>query len=263
MGLFDKKTCDFCGKKIGLLGNRKLEDGNMCKECASRLSPWFNERRHSGKEEIAAQLDYREENKKAVQAFQITRSIGKYNRLLLDENHRKLTVTNATDLNSANPDILDYSQITGCALGIDERRNELTQKNAEGKSVSYNPPRYEYSYNLKATIFVDNPFFDEMSYSISNGYINTGEQRMASEAAGGWNLTHTGQLDGLRIRDYRECVALGNEIKSVIDGICADNRIREQVHNAPKTAVKCPYCGATTIPDENGCCEYCGSALNK
>ena len=44
MGLFDKKFCDFCGNKIGLLGNRKLEDANMCKECASKLSPWFKSR---------------------------------------------------------------------------------------------------------------------------------------------------------------------------------------------------------------------------
>ena len=54
MGLFDKKYCDFCGRKIGLFGNKKLEDGNMCKDCASKLSPWFSERRHSTKEEIAA-----------------------------------------------------------------------------------------------------------------------------------------------------------------------------------------------------------------
>lgn len=34
MGLFDKKYCDICGEKIGLLGNCKLDDGNLCKECA-------------------------------------------------------------------------------------------------------------------------------------------------------------------------------------------------------------------------------------
>ena len=34
MGLFDKKVCDICGEKIGLLGNRKLDDGNLCKDCA-------------------------------------------------------------------------------------------------------------------------------------------------------------------------------------------------------------------------------------
>ena len=30
MALFGKKYCDICGDKIGLLGNRKLDDGNMC-----------------------------------------------------------------------------------------------------------------------------------------------------------------------------------------------------------------------------------------
>ncbi len=32
MGLFDKKYCSICGEKIGFLGNRKLEDGNLCKK---------------------------------------------------------------------------------------------------------------------------------------------------------------------------------------------------------------------------------------
>lgn len=55
MGLFDKKYCDICGEKIGLLGNCKLDDGNLCKECAQKLSPWFEERRHSTVEEIKRQ----------------------------------------------------------------------------------------------------------------------------------------------------------------------------------------------------------------
>ena len=49
--LFEKKTCDICGGEIGMLGNRKLEDGNYCKECAKKLSPWFTERKHSTVEE--------------------------------------------------------------------------------------------------------------------------------------------------------------------------------------------------------------------
>lgn len=32
--VFEKKECDICGGEIGLLGNRKLDDGNLCKECA-------------------------------------------------------------------------------------------------------------------------------------------------------------------------------------------------------------------------------------
>ena len=64
MGLFDKKYCDICGEKIGLLGNRKLEDGNLCKSCAAKLSPFFSERRRSTVEDIKRQLAYREENEK-------------------------------------------------------------------------------------------------------------------------------------------------------------------------------------------------------
>jgi len=79
MGLFDafkKKQCDICGGEIGMLGNRKLEDGNMCKTCAKKLSPWFDERRHSTIAQINEQLAYREANKSAVAAFRTTRVFG-------------------------------------------------------------------------------------------------------------------------------------------------------------------------------------------
>ena len=56
MGLFDKKNCDICGEKIGMLGNRKLEDGNMCKDCAKKLSPFCDDRRRCTLEQIKAQL---------------------------------------------------------------------------------------------------------------------------------------------------------------------------------------------------------------
>ena len=151
-GLFDKKTCDICGNKIGLLGNRKLEDGNLCKDCAAKLSPWFSERRHSTLAEIQNQLVYREQNKLAVSAFNVTRSLGKNSwKILLDEDARKFLVTNSSKWQEENPDVLDFSQLTGCDLEIKENRSELKQKDSEGKQVSYNPPRYEYSYNFYVT----------------------------------------------------------------------------------------------------------------
>ena len=69
MGLFDKKYCDICGEKIGFLGNRKLEDGNLCKDCAGKLSPFFSDRRNSTIEEIKAQLAYREDNRNKLAGF--------------------------------------------------------------------------------------------------------------------------------------------------------------------------------------------------
>ena len=259
MGLFDKKYCSICGSKIGLLGNRKLTDGNMCKDCAAKLSPWFSDRRSSTVDEIKSQLAYREENKAAVAAFHTTRSLGKYTRLLLDEDARKFIVTGAKDLAEANPDVLDYSQVTGCDLEISESRNELKIRDAEGKSVSYNPPRYEYSYNFYAAIRVNHPYFDQIRYSISNGSVKVGEQPMSGPAAG-WKVNKPGV--SLRQNEYHQYVNLGNEIKETVERMRQEAREEFVAQNAPKTAVNCPFCGASTIPDDNGCCEYCGSALN-
>ncbi|MBR5343443.1 MAG: DUF4428 domain-containing protein [Oscillospiraceae bacterium] len=263
MGLFDKKYCDFCGGKIGLLGNKKLEDGNMCKDCAAKLSPWFNERRHSTKADIQAQLDYREENRAAVAAFHTTRSLGKYTKVLLDEDAGKLAVTSASDLKSANPDILDCSQVTGCDLDIQESRHELKRTDKDGHSVSYNPPRFEYSYNFYVTIRVNHPFFDEIRYSLSNGYIKTGETAMGG-MAGSFRVQRAGvpAIHNIRLNDYNEFLKMGNEIKQTLDRMRTDLRKEINTQKAPKTAVLCPHCGATTIPDANGCCEYCGSTVN-
>ena len=177
MGLFDKKYCDICGEKIGLLGNRKLENGNLCKNCAKKLSPWFSDRRNSTVEEIRAQLTYREENQEKVAAFHTTRTLGTDTKVLLDEDAGKFMVTRARNLVEANPDVLDFADVTGCNLDIDEKK-------------------------------------------------------------------------------------LGEEIRQALTQVRKDVREKIEQAAAPKMAVTCPYCGATTTPDASGCCEYCGGAVN-
>ena len=120
--LFEKKECAICGGEIGLLGNRKLEDGNCCKNCAAKLSPWFNDRRQSTVEEIKEQLAYREANKEKVAAFHITRTLGEDTKVLLDEDAGLFMVTASRNLADANPDVLAFSDVTGCKLDIDERK---------------------------------------------------------------------------------------------------------------------------------------------
>jgi len=266
MGLFDKKYCDFCGEKIGLLGNRKLEDGNMCKKCAAKLSPWFSERRHSTKSDIQAQLEYRERNLEQVVSFNASKTLGKRTKLLIDESAKKFMVTGATNLQSANPDVLDFSQARGCELEITEDRDELTQKDANGNSVSYNPPRYEYSYSFHVKILVDSPYFDDMYFDLSDGYITTGEQPMnPSMQPSGWNVT--GSNSDYDPNEYFECVKIGNEIKAAIENMRNSSGEPKQdptpaSQSAPSSGpVTCPSCGATTTPDSSGCCEYCGSKL--
>ena len=260
MGLFEKKYCDFCGSKIGLLGNRKLEDGNMCKQCASKLSPWFSERRHSTKADIRGQLEYREENSRKAAMFHTTRSIGRHTKLLLDEDAHRFTVTSASSVADANPDILDYSQITGCDLDIEESRTELKRKGPDGKMISYAPPKYEYSYNFFVTIQVNNPYFDDMRYSLSNGYIKTGEKPV-NAASGAWQVKPNYINANQRLNDYYEYLKMGSEIKRTVDRMRAEGRKEASSSPAPNKPVKCPNCGAIVVPDSRGCCEYCGGII--
>lgn len=250
MGLFDKKYCDICGEKIGLLGNRKLEDGNLCKNCAAKLSPWFSDRRSSTVDEIKAQLDYREQNKEKVAAFHTTRTLGTNMKVLLDEDAGKFMVTRARDLAEANPDVLEFSDVTGCNLDVDESRSEIKRKDNEGKEVSYNPPRYEYSYDFYITIFVNNPYFDQIKFQVNSSsvYITPGPS--------------AGQFNPETNVEYQNHKKLGEEIKEALTQVRQDVREKVVQASAPKVAVTCPKCGATTIPTANGCCEYCGGAVN-
>ena len=153
------------------MGNQKLEDGNLCKDCAKQLSPWFSDRRRSTVEDIKRQLAYREENRGRASQFRTTRSYGEDCKVLLDEEHRWFTVTRARDLADANPDILDYTALTGCRVDIDESRTEQKREGPDGKEVSYNPPRYEYSYDFEVIISVNNPYFDKMKFRLNNSSV--------------------------------------------------------------------------------------------
>ena len=254
MGLFDKKYCDICGEKIGLLGNRKLENGNLCKNCAQKLSPWFSDRRNSTVEEIKEQLAYREANKERVTVFHMTRTLGMDTKVLLDEDAGTFMVTRARNLVEANPDVLDFADVTGCNLDIDESRSEIKREDKDGKKVSYNPPRYEYSYDFYITIFVNNPYFDEMRFKINSSSVDITPSAMRPGMTAVCNPE-----SNVEYRNYKK---LGEEIRQVLTQVREDVREKIEQEAAPKAAVTCPYCGATTTPDANGCCEYCGGAVN-
>ena len=168
MGLFDKKFCDVCGEKIGMLGNRKLEDGNLCKDCAKKLSPWFDDRRHSTLEEIKSQLQMREENRSLVSSFHPGRVIrsDRYN-LYIDERQQLFAASVNLDRED-NPDIISLSQITGCNLDVNEMRTEEYRTDRDGERESYNPPRYSYSYDYYFYIYLNHPYIHEMKLKLNS-----------------------------------------------------------------------------------------------
>ena len=239
MGLFDKKFCDVCGEKIGLLGNRKLEDGNLCKNCARKLSPFFSERRSSTVDEIKAQLAYREDNKQLVAAFNPTKVLGGNMKIYFDEDKKQWLACSARNWREENPDVMSFSQVTGVDIQVDEDRREIKRKDSEGKEISYVPPRYVYYYDFEMTITVNSPWFSEIRFCVNSS-----------------------EIEGRHSVEYNEAMAKAQEIKETLTAVRDTERESVVAANAPKTAAVCPACAATTMPDANGCCEYCGSPLN-
>ncbi len=123
--LFEKKHCDICGSEIGLLGNRKLEDGNLCKNCAAKLSPWFSDRRKSTVEEIRAQLAYREQNKVNLAGFNPTETYGHKTKIYIDDASGKMIVTRSSKWREENPDLIDLDKIQDCVVNVIEHKEEI------------------------------------------------------------------------------------------------------------------------------------------
>ena len=267
MALFDmfkKKNCDLCGGEIGLLGNRKLEDGNCCKHCANKLSRWFDERRHSTVAQIRDQLTYRAENAEALKAFQPTKVIGEENLVYIDEKTRRFFVASSQDYMDENPDILSFDQVLSCELDVDEHREEITRevtdKEGNTKQVSYNPKRFLYQYNFEMKLRVNHPYFDDMDFRLND---RTLELESSGTSVGGLFSYGVGTIDPTRDINYRSYVSMGEEIVQILTSR-EEAPAAAPVAQEPEAPVAegpkvCPNCNAPA--DGSKFCQYCGSKL--
>ena len=260
MGLFSKKYCDICGEKIGLLGNRKLEDGNMCKDCAKKLSPWFDDRRHTTIDGIKDQLAYREENKQAVADFQATWQAGKGTKVYVDEDAGTFMVTKSEpdEWEEDNPDVFDLDAVRECNLDVHEDRCELYYEDEEGNHVSYNPRRYEYSYTFKMQIILDHPFVDEIKYDLNFWPLKIEYSDRS--------FFGTGTFNPERDYEYREYMDIADEIINMLTGEDEeyedeDSEVFEDENGKEIEVVTCPYCGSKTKVTYTGRCQHCGGNL--
>ena len=169
--LFEKKDCEICGGDIGLLGNKKLVDGDMCKNCAAKLSPWFTGRKQSTVADIKAQLAYREENAAELQnGFRPTRTLGEYYKMyVMYENGcpGKFVISDTEDYAAENADIIRFADVVSWDAHIEDYSDELMRENEAGEEVSYNPPRYEFSYDFYIELELNCPYFDQIRFRIN------------------------------------------------------------------------------------------------
>ena len=169
-GLVEDKFCNLCGAKLGVLfDNNSLKDGNrICNDCEAKLSPFFTGRKQATLDDIKRQLEYRENNRAAVAAFNPTAVYGYNLKVYIDTAAGKFCVARGNDWRNTNPDIIDLSQVTGASVDIRENRHELKTEGEDGRMVSYDPPEYEYSYDFHLNIQVNSPWFNQIHVDLTD-----------------------------------------------------------------------------------------------
>lgn len=176
--LFDKKQCSICGGDIGLLGNRKLEDGNCCKNCAAKLSPWFASGGRVPWRTSRPSWNTGRPTRRKWRRFTPPGTLGESTKVILDEDAGTFLVTSARNWQSANPDVLAFSDVTGCTLDIDEDKTEIQYKDKEGDRQSFSPKRYAYSYDFYIVIHVNNPYFNEIRFKLNSSKVDNDEETL-------------------------------------------------------------------------------------
>ena len=261
--MFEKKECSICQGEIGLLGNRKLEDGNMCKECAKKLSPWFEERRHATVEQINEQLVYRMENFKALSDFCPGKSYGEDDVMYVEDRMGtpyRFVVAKTKDYRSENTDIISFSDVSSCMLDLDENHTELKYTNQEKERVSYNPPRYEYRYNFYVVLgIMNNPYFDEIRFKLNKHTVRVETERIPVRVGAGMMaaMMNNMLLDPAYDREWRKYKRMYDDIEYLVNRGKSSAGVGNV--NASAQLMYCPNCGEKN--DGGKYCKNCGFYL--
>ena len=275
MGLFSKKECSICGDKSGLLSNRRLADGNLCKECRARLSPFYDVTNKDTVAFIAAQLDYRQRNMEELRWFQPSVAVGGAYKVFIDGNSGKFAVASEREMREGNPDLFDLAGLRSCSFFA----REHIIKGDEDES-----DRFDYEFYLKFS--VDHPFVRGFSCRYS-GVTVSSKNRIKEEEARkiylGQKEIKTGfaaffsGVDRRATEEYLNQYALAQDMIDALTGAAASYRSGQgytsgapayqqpaaPAYQPPIPAARevnfCPNCGARV--DGGAFCPQCGTQL--
>ena len=268
MGLFDvfkKKDCEMCGKEVGMFGYKKLEDGEICKDCVKLLSPWFEDRRHATVAQINEQLVYREENQRQLASFRPTKTFGEQYQLMVELANgvpSRFVVAQTDSFMEENADLISFQQVTSFDIDIEDSYRELKYRNDKGEMVSYSPRRYEYSYDFYVKLQVNSPWFDDIRFRLNENTL------VLETVSRGFSIfTGNADFDPMHYPEYRQYKVLCEELEALFQagmqgqsmgGAPVNEAPAEQPAPAAPAGPKfCPSCGAAA--EGSKFCQYCGT----
>lgn len=266
MGIFSKKDCSFCGAQSGLLSNRKLADGNICKDCRAQLSPFYDLTNKDTVANVAAQLEYRQRNMSELDRFQPSIAAGDRGKVFIDMNSGKFTFATERELQEGNPDLFDLRGLHSCTFYA----KETIFKGDEGES-----DRFDYDFYLKVS--VDHPFVRNFSYRYNGQSVSNRRNRIREseirkiylgqkEIRSGFSAFLSG-VDKRATEAYLNAYAIGQDMIDALTGAAAPfqagQAYLQPVYQQPAPAAGevnfCPNCG--TRVSGGAFCPQCGARL--
>ena len=184
MGLFKKEACCLCGGKTGLM-DKKCLSGKVCKNCAKKMSPWFDNYKGMDKSLLEWQLSIREQDRERAASCSFNKVFGEFGVILIDEREKvfvafpdtssglfgsQRVVKGIEDVIDLGPDIIRFSMVKDFEIHITETSRE-EKHTVNGKEESYNPPHILYMETFTLRLKIDHPFITTMNIQLNNGAV--------------------------------------------------------------------------------------------
>ena len=268
MGLFDAKYCDICGNKLGLLGNTKVEDGQLCKECGGKLSPYYHPR-HQTLENVKKHLAYREQNKQALASFKADKVYGNGKKIYVDSAGRRFVVSRYSDFTKNNPDIISFDDVKKIERDIVEDRDEILKEGEDGKKIPYVPPRFEYEYSVFVKMSAANADIDsDISVELSENdradhKFRDSFKKYCAEAKDFVNAVKPGTIvEEEKTEGKPVTAAKPAEVKPAAPAKPEPAQAKAEALPKFKKIIRCAKCGYTSNgPEIPKFCPNCGDAI--
>ncbi len=184
MGLFKKENCCLCGGKTGLL-DKKCLDGKVCKDCAGKLSVWFDDYKNADKTLLDAQMAVRRADAVQARDCHFSKIFGEFGVILIDEEKRKFiafpdtggglfgkqrTVRSLDDVMDLGPDLIDFDAVEDFEIDITETSRE-EKRTVNGEQVSYDPPHYLYMETFTLRMKLKHPYIRSVYIQLNDGAV--------------------------------------------------------------------------------------------
>ena len=258
MGLFDKKFCSVCGEKIGLLGNMKLADGNLCNSCRKKLSPFYKTE-GATVTDIRTHLQYREQNRAALRYFNADKvigadqPIGPDRKLCIDSHQGKFLLSVKNELEAENPDVFDLASLRDIRFYI----QESTDSETPGGSI-------DYYYTFYLTLSLDHPFIREVEFKLNNRSVSTCKRIYENEIRDVYegrsnmdDIRSSLKADDRSNVEYLKYYTVLNDMAGALaEAAQMQPAAPSESHTVPKF---CPHCGASVRG--SAFCTECGTKL--